>query len=627
MAKFEFLARTNDNTTRNFDLEKTIILFLDDKKLQKRSEKTIKTYRVALAHYTKYCNDHDLNGNEQDCVRQYIHYMTFEKVKWDDHPTNISTTVGVSPRSINNAIRFIRVFYNWAVSKKYINHNPANDVGLQKENQESFEIFTDDEMESLLNSPRRRSYTGMRDYTMMVLMIDTGLRVGEMTNLVRGDFDLTYRQINIRAEISKSKRSRVVPISRTTANLLQDLFDYTNIVEDDTEECKDEIRGYNVYFSLSGEEGTFEAATRYAEEYSELTPGVTIEVEWVPGDYNAALNAALLTDEGPDVFEVQTVDVARVNAGQLAPLNDLFDDDVLADFSQTALDRVIVDDSIYSIPMIVDPQLIYYRKSALEEAGLEPPATIDELMAAAAALDSGRVKGLFLGNDQIGPPWITYVSAFASGAELLDGVEAAFNTDANVEMLTKRAELAQSGNLLVGAPTEWWDPTALNDGLTNMQWIGLWAAPTIIAAHGDDIGVVPWPALDEANEPVVWVGTWNESVNANSPNADAAKEYVKWLWIDNTDVQQDWSLSYGFHIPPRASAAASAEPLQSGIPLEIVKLTEQYGRSITPMWTGAMQSALRDAQAEVILNGADAVEQMNSAEETVQGELDALFGG
>lgn len=389
------------------------------------------------------------------------------------------------------------------------------------------------------------------------------------------------------------------------------------------EETGDEIVLKHWYHQY-GEEGTFEAATRYAEEYSAMTPGVRVEVEWVPGDYNAALNAALLTDEGPDVFEVQTVDVARVNAGQLEPLNDLFTDEVLDEFSQTALDRVIVDDNIYSVPMIVDPQLIYYRKSALEEAGLEPPTTIDELMAAAAAMDSGRVKGLYLGNDQIGPPWITYVSTFASGSELLDGYQAAFNTPENVEMLQKRAELAQSGNLLVGAPTEWWDPTALIDGLTNMQWIGLWAAPAILEAHGDDIGVIPWPALDESNDPIVWVGTWNESVNANSPHVEAAKEYVKWLWIDNTAVQQDWSLSYGFHVPPRASAAASAEALQSGVPLEIVELTAQYGRSITPLWTGAMQSALRDAQAEVILNGADAVEQMNLAQENVQAELDAL---
>ena len=37
-----------------------------------------------------------------------------------------------------------------------------------------------------------------------------------------------------------------------------------------------------------------------------------------------------------------------------------------------------------------------------------------------------------------------------------------------------------------------------------------------------------------------------------------------------------------------------------------------------------MQSSLRDAQAEVILNGEDAVEQMNAAEEAVQKELDAI---
>ncbi len=397
----------------------------------------------------------------------------------------------------------------------------------------------------------------------------------------------------------------------------------TETTTEDVVESEDDIVLTHWYHQY-GEEGTFEAVQRYAAEYSAQTPGVTVNVEWIPGDYNGALNAALLTEGGPDVFEVQSVDLARVSAGQLEPLNDLFSDEVLADFSSTALEIVTVDDSIYSVPMIIDPQLFYYRKSALDEAGLSEPTTIDELIATAAALDSGRVKGLYLGNDQIGPPWVTYVSTYAAGAELTENGSAAFNTATNMTMLEKRRELAQSGNLLVGAPTDWWDPTAINDGLANMQWIGLWAAPAIIAAHGDDIGVFPWPALDAENEPVVWVGSWNQSVNANSPHKDAAKAYVSWLWIENTEIQQDWALSYGFHIPPRASAAASAEQLQDGIPSEIVALTEQYGRSITPMWTGAMQSALRDAQAEVIINGGDSTEQMNSAEQTVQSELDSL---
>ncbi|MEM8861643.1 MAG: extracellular solute-binding protein, partial [Chloroflexota bacterium] len=394
--------------------------------------------------------------------------------------------------------------------------------------------------------------------------------------------------------------------------------------ESDDESMEDDEIVLTHWYHQYGEEGTFEAVLRYAEEYSAMTPGVTVEVEWIPGDYNGALNAALLTDDGPDVFEVQSADLARVGAGQLEPLNDLFTDEVLADFSETALQRVTVDGNIYAIPMIVDPQLFYYRKGALEEAGLTIPTTMDELIAAAAALDTGRVKGLYIGNDQIGPPWTTYVSTYAAGTNLTDGGSPAFNTDANVTMLEKRTELAQSGNLLVGAPTDWWDPTALNDGLANMQWIGLWAAPAILDTHGDDIGVFPWPALDADGTPAVWVGSWNQAVNGNSDHKEAAKAYASWLWIENTEIQQDWALSYGFHIPPRASAAASAAQLQEGVPLEIVELTNQYGRSFSPMWTGAMQSALRDAQAEVILNGADAVEQMNSAEATVQSELDSL---
>src|SRR5690606_12557298 len=75
-----------------------------------------------------------------------------------------------------------------------------------------------------------------RDYVMMVLIIDTGMRVGEMTGLVRGDIDLLYRQIHIRADIAKPRRSRTVPFSPTTADLLRQLFEYIGIGDDDRDE-------------------------------------------------------------------------------------------------------------------------------------------------------------------------------------------------------------------------------------------------------------------------------------------------------------------------------------------------------------------------------------------------------
>jgi len=380
------------------------------------------------------------------------------------------------------------------------------------------------------------------------------------------------------------------------------------------------------WYHQYGEEGTYEAAVRYAQEYSALTPGVRVEVNWVPGDYFAALNSALLSARGPDVFELQTVTLDRIEAGQLAPLDDLFEG-ILDDFNQTAMQRVIVNDTIYGVPMIMDPQFVYYRKSMLEAAGVEPPTTMDELLAACSALSSGRVKGLYLSNDMGTTSYLLYMTAWAANTDFIDGDQIVFNTPENVRMWEKKKELADSGCLLVGATTEWWDPGALIDGLTAMQWVGLWAMPGIIAGIGaDDVGVMPWPALDENATPSVWIGGWNQSVNARSPHVEAAKAYVKWLWIENTAVQLDWNLAYGFHVPPRASTAAQADVLKTGPAAAVIDMLPLYGQTTPVTWTGAMDSIYQDAHSEVLFRNADPAAQLAQAAAAAQRELNSLLG-
>jgi multiple sugar transport system substrate-binding protein len=41
-----------------------------------------------------------------------------------------------------------------------------------------------------------------------------------------------------------------------------------------------------------------------------------------------------------------------------------------------------VDGKIYQVKMVDDMGVLYYRKSILEKAGVQPPTTIDELIAA-----------------------------------------------------------------------------------------------------------------------------------------------------------------------------------------------------------------------------------------------------
>ena len=105
----------------------------------------------------------------------------------------------------------------------------------------------------------------------------------------------------------------------------------------------------------------------------------------------------------------------------------------------------------------------------------------------------------------------------------------------------------------------------------------------------------------------------------------AAKDYVKWLWIENQDVQIDWNVGYGFHVPPRASIAAQTEALKSGPAAEVVEMLPMYGKTTPVTWTGAMDSIYQDAHSEVLLNGADPAEQLTNAAEAAQQELDTLL--
>lgn len=382
------------------------------------------------------------------------------------------------------------------------------------------------------------------------------------------------------------------------------------------------VQWYHEY----GEAGTEDAVRRYGAQYTEQNPTVEIEINWVSGTYGDALNPALLTDEGPDVFEQGVPTLDQVKQNQIAPLDDLYTPEIKADFNPINLNAGTIDGKIYYVKMVDDTGALYYRKSVLEEAGVTAPTTLDEVIAATSTLGSGRTKGLFVGNDA-GIGALGGLLLWSAGGDFLTpDNKPAFNTPRVAAALGKLKALNDTGGLLQGYATDYWDPSAFIQEACAMQWTGLWAFPAISEAVGDDLGVLPWPKADAEGTPSTFFGGWGECVNAKSQNLDAAKAFVKWLWIDNVEIQQDWNLSYGFHVPPRNSAAESATQLQSGPASEIVGFLREYGKTTTPYWTPAMGTAFGDAVTNIVRNGADPAAELAKAEQAVQAELDRLLG-
>ncbi|MFB8175423.1 ABC transporter substrate-binding protein [Streptomyces sp. NPDC055966] len=373
------------------------------------------------------------------------------------------------------------------------------------------------------------------------------------------------------------------------------------------------------YFHAYGEAGVEQAVKRYAKAYSKAN----VSTQWITGaDYETKLFAALLTQQAPDVFEFHP-QIQLVKSGQVADLTDIIEP-VKDDFNPADIASHSYDGKIYGVRMIDDPQFLFYRKSMLQKANVAVPTTLEELIEAAAKLTTSKVKGLFLGNDlhAIEAPLI-----WSAGAETLTAKnEIGFHTDGVVEGLRQLRKLFTSGSLLLDAPADFWDPSAISQGLCAIQFCGMWAMPVMQKALGDDLGVLPFPKVGSKGRPSVYNGGWSMFVNAKGGDVDAAKEYVKWLWIDQKQYQEDFATSYGFHIPPRTSIAARADKLKSGLAAEGVKLFNTYGHFDNIGWTQAMWSAWDSVIADCVRKGGDPKAALDKAGRTVERELKKLFG-
>ncbi|MEV5378567.1 extracellular solute-binding protein [Streptomyces nondiastaticus] len=370
------------------------------------------------------------------------------------------------------------------------------------------------------------------------------------------------------------------------------------------------------WYHQYGEAGTRQAVGRYAAAYE----GADVRIEWRPGNYDQQTAAALLTDSGPDVFEVNGPSLDQIRGGQVADLTGLLEG-VKDDFDRAVLAPKTWDGRVWAIPQVVDTQLLYYRRSLLEQAGVRPPRTLDELVDAARGLTRGTVKGLFLGNDG-GAGVLGGTPLYAAGLSLVtaDG-RPGFDDPAAARTLGKLHRLYADKSLLLGAPADWSDPSALLQGLTAMQWSGLWALPVVKKALGSDFGVLPFPADGPAGRPAVPVGAYGAAVSTRSRRQEAAKAYVKWLWVDRSDYQEDFALSYGFHIPARRSLAAKAGKLREGAAAEAVRFAADHGYAQPLLWTVAAQTAYQDALSRIIKEGADPEREVRAAVRRTAEEL------
>ncbi len=189
---------------KNASWEDAAAEFIYFKMTEGRAELTIKDYKYHLNRFFSLYPDAFNPDLARKCILKYMS----DKIK---------------PATYNIRLAYLRNFFTWCVHEGLLPSDPTE--GLKKRKDEGRIVSIDDNMLiKLLELPDRGTFTGLRDYALILLTLDTGIRPGEALSLLPSDVNIRSREVCVQAEVAKTRTRRTLPISPATAKAISKLL-------------------------------------------------------------------------------------------------------------------------------------------------------------------------------------------------------------------------------------------------------------------------------------------------------------------------------------------------------------------------------------------------------------------
>lgn len=182
--------------------------FYAEKEGTGKSASTLRNYKQSFEYFLAF---HSLELSDTlDKVSAPMFYEWANTLKLD----------GVKPTSINHYLRDCRAFFYWCMDelREYM---PAFKIHEVEAQEETIKLFTDEELELLLDKPRRQdSFATWRTYYIVNWVLGTGNRAGTIVDVKVGDID--FKSKDIKLGHTKNKKAQTIPLSSSLETALKE---------------------------------------------------------------------------------------------------------------------------------------------------------------------------------------------------------------------------------------------------------------------------------------------------------------------------------------------------------------------------------------------------------------------
>jgi integrase/recombinase XerD len=213
----------------SYTLEEAVDFVIQVKRANNLKERTLNGYVQNMRYFIDWIAERYGNISADDVtinmLREYVLWCANEKTFYDDHPfKGGQERLGISPASVNVRIRVLKTFFATLYAENAINMNPSANLALMRQDVDTIEPLSEDEIRRLLRAPEQKYYAQFRDYVIMMLTLDTGIRLNEVCSLEKSEIDYKRKMIVLPAVKNKNRKSRGLPLSTDTAKLLKQLI-------------------------------------------------------------------------------------------------------------------------------------------------------------------------------------------------------------------------------------------------------------------------------------------------------------------------------------------------------------------------------------------------------------------
>jgi integrase/recombinase XerC len=197
-------------TEKEIDYLLDFALFLEE---AERSPVTIKNYLCDLKYFEKWFfqkNDTKLTPDKitPTDLRDYKHYL--------------SEVLFLKPKTVNRKLSSLKSFLNWASNEELIPDHQIPRMPKQICEEKLGPQWLDkNEQHALIRKVELGK--NKRDLTIMQLLLNTGLRVSELCNLMWSDIKITPRKGQLTVRSGKGGKRREIPLNKDARKVLKEL--------------------------------------------------------------------------------------------------------------------------------------------------------------------------------------------------------------------------------------------------------------------------------------------------------------------------------------------------------------------------------------------------------------------